>query len=77
MPVMAKKFVVQAEGMTCQACVEMVTDAFHEFEGVNNVSVDLENQTITVQSTDETNITDDQIIELLDKRGYKFISIKR
>lgn len=68
---------VQADGMTCQACVEMVTDAFQEFEGVENVTVDLENQTITVDSGDKTNITDDQITELLDKRGYKFISISR
>jgi copper chaperone CopZ len=74
---MAKTFMVQADGMTCQACVEMVTDAFQEFEGVENVTVDLENQTITVDSGDKTNITDDQITELLDKRGYKFISISR
>jgi copper chaperone CopZ len=74
---MAKTFMVQADGMTCQACVEMVTDAFQEFEGVENVTVDLENQTITVDSGDKTNITDDQITELLDKRGYKFISVER
>jgi len=72
-PVTAKALVIQADGMMCQACVETVTESFQTFDNVENVTVDLENQTITI----DAQISDEDIKKLLDSHGYKMISVTR
>lgn len=69
---MAKTYVIQAEGMMCQACVETVTDGFQRIDETATVDVDLEKQTITV---DMDSLSESQTKEILKPRGYKFISI--
>jgi len=69
---MAKTYVIQAEGMMCQACVETVTDGFQSTNETAKVNVDLEKQTITV---DIDKISAEQAKKILEDRGYQFISI--
>jgi Cu+-exporting ATPase len=72
---LAKDITIQAEGMMCQACVETLTDGFKEFDQVNGVTVDLENQIITLDLTNDTDLAQETIKKTITARGYKFISI--
>ena len=69
---MAKTYVIQAEGMMCQACVETVTDGFQSTNETAKVNVELEKQTITVNID---KISGEQAKKILEDRGYQFISI--
>lgn len=69
---MAKTYIIQAEGMVCQACVETVTDGFQKLDENASVTVNLEKQTVTVDIDDIPKETAEKIIT---DRGYKFISM--
>ena len=43
------KSTIEVKGMTCDACVEKVTTALQQVEGVEKVSVDLESGLATVE----------------------------
>ena len=69
---MAKTYVIQAEGMMCQACVETVTDGFQKIDENANVTVDLEKQIVTV---DMDKLSEAQAKDILENRDFKFISM--
>jgi copper chaperone CopZ len=69
---MAKTYVIQAEGMVCQACVETVTDGFQKLDENASVTVNLEKQTVTV---DVDKLSETQARTVLEGRDYKFISM--
>lgn len=71
-PLLAKTYVIKAEGMMCQACVETVTDGFQNLDEQAQVSVDLENQTLTV---DMDELSETQTKKILEDRNYKFVSM--
>ncbi len=75
-PSMAKKYIIQAEGMMCQACVETITDGFKKIDESADVDIDLEKQIVTVDTGSSTEIIEQSTIEeLFNDRGYKFISL--
>jgi copper chaperone len=58
---------LKVEGMTCQHCVDTITEALGAISGTNKVSVDLENKEVQVEYNDkETNLQkiSDKIIEV-------------
>lgn len=58
--------VLNVEGMTCQHCVQTVNDAVAGLDGVQKVSVNLEQKEVTVefdQSQIEINAIEAQIVE--------------
>jgi copper chaperone len=61
---------LKVEGMTCQHCVQTITEALGEIGGTNKVSVDLENKEVQVEYNDEeTNLQ--EISEKIIKVGFK------
>lgn len=72
---MAKTYIIQADGMMCQACVETITDGFKNIHESSDVKIDLELQTISVNIDDGVNLNPDTVKSLLNKRGYTFISM--
>ena len=57
---------VKVEGMTCQHCVQTITDALNNITGLNTVNVDLVKKQVTVKfNEDETKLQkiSDKIIE--------------
>tara|TARA_Y100000588_G_scaffold17702_1_gene18382 strand:+ start:443 stop:643 length:201 start_codon:yes stop_codon:yes gene_type:complete len=55
------------EGMTCQHCVEIITDALNNINGLNTVNVDLVKKEVSVEfNENETELQKifDKIIEV-------------
>ena len=57
-------------GMTCSSCVAHVDKAVRGLEGVQDVNVNLLQNSMTVEF-DENQLTDNQIFDAVDKAGYK------
>ena len=58
---------VKVEGMTCQHCVEIITDALNNVTGLNTVDVDLVKKEVSVKfNENETKLQkiSDKIIEV-------------
>ena len=57
-------------GMTCSACSAHVDKAVRGLDGVDDVNVNLLQNSMTVEF-DESKISENQIFEAVDKAGYK------
>jgi copper chaperone len=58
---------IKVEGMTCQHCVEIITDALNNINGLNTVNVDLVKKEVSVNfNKNETKLQKifDKIIEV-------------
>ena len=58
---------LKVEGMTCQHCVQTITDALEKIAGTNKVAVDLDKKEVQVDYNDEkTNLQEisDKIVEV-------------
>ena len=58
---------LKVEGMTCQHCVQTITDALGKIDGTNKVAVDLDKKEVQVDYNDEkTNLQEisDKIVEV-------------
>ena len=58
---------LNVEGMTCQHCVQIITDALGKIAGTNKVTVDLDKKEVQVDYNDEkTNLQEisDKIVEV-------------
>ena len=58
---------IKVEGMTCQHCVEIITDALNNVTGLNTVDVDLVKKEVSVKfNENETKLKkiSDKIIEV-------------
>ena len=58
---------VKVEGMTCQHCVQIITDALKNITGLNTVNVDLVKKEVSVEfNENETKLQkiSDRIIEM-------------
>ena len=67
---MQKSLIV--EGMSCQHCVETITDAFNDQSGVYKVGVDLDKKEVKIEY-DEEKITLKQISSRILDLGFKLI----
>ena len=56
-------------GMTCGHCVASVTEEVSELDGVQNVDVDLETGSVTIEST--TPLEDDAVRAAVEEAGYQ------
>jgi Cu+-exporting ATPase len=64
-----KKFNLPVEGMTCASCVTRVEKIIGKFENVQNVNVNLANETVTFEADDKINL--DEISKAVEEYGYK------
>ncbi|MBT5986643.1 MAG: heavy-metal-associated domain-containing protein [Nitrospina sp.] len=58
---------LKVEGMTCQHCVQTITDALGKIDGTNKVAVDLDKKEVQVDYNGEkTNLQEisDKIVEV-------------
>ncbi|WP_349410141.1 copper chaperone CopZ [Pseudalkalibacillus sp. SCS-8] len=60
---------LQVEGMTCNHCKQAVTNALAELNGVNEVDVDLEKGTASVQY-EEGKVTEEDMKNAVEEQGY-------
>jgi len=61
---------IAVEGMTCQGCVDTITEALTKVPGVRSVKVSLEDKTAVVVA-DESQVSTDAIVAAIDKAGYQ------
>lgn len=59
---------VHVDGMVCRNCARMITDTLLELPGVQDVEVDLDMETATVQATRE--VTAEEIAAAVADLGY-------
>lgn len=69
---MKKKIFV--EGMTCNHCVNHVTEALEELEGVIKAEVSLESKTAVIEMS--TEVKDEDIKFAIDDVGYEVAGIE-
>ena len=66
---------IKVEGMTCQHCVQTITDALNNITGLNTVNVDLVKKEVSVKfNENETELKkiSDKIIEV----GFELLNNK-
>lgn len=69
--------VVKVNGMVCDFCAQSLKKVFGKEESVNDIAVDLDNQTVTVDTKEGQELSDEKIKELIEWGGYDFVSIER
>jgi len=62
----------KVQGMTCQHCINAVTDELLAIPAVSAVVVDLENESVSV--TSEIQIPLELVTAAIDEAGYELIS---
>ncbi len=74
-PAMAteKQYTLRVDGITCPFCVATSTKALKEIDGVNGVTSDLKEGTITVcADAEEVSFTDEQLTKLFLEKGFTY-----
>ncbi|ADL53135.1 heavy-metal-associated domain-containing protein [Clostridium cellulovorans] len=69
---MKKKIVI--EGMSCNHCVNHVTNALEEIKGIKDIVVMLDTKTAIVDA--EESVKDEEIKFAIDDAGYDVVSIE-
>lgn len=69
---MAKKIYI--EGMSCDHCVNHVTTALIEVDGVKDVKVDLQGKVAAVEMAD--NVDDQKLKDAVEEAGYDVTRIE-
>ncbi|TYR81365.1 copper chaperone CopZ [Priestia megaterium] len=64
-----EKVTLSVTGMSCGHCVKAVEGSVGELNGVQNVNVNLEEATVTVEF-DQSKVSLDLIKETIDNQGY-------
>lgn len=63
---------IQIEGMTCGGCVNSVTNALKQVQGVNNVNVSLADKQAVIDF-DDSQTTIDTLKEAIEDAGYDVV----
>lgn len=69
---MKKKIYI--EGMSCQHCVNHVTEALKEISGVKTIDVDLKGKYAIVEA--DRQIDDSEIKNAIEEAGYEVVKIE-
>ncbi len=67
-----KEIVLNVEGMSCSHCENRIKKSVSELKGVNNVNVDLQGKSVTVEYEEEK-LDEDTIKETIEDQGYDVI----
>ncbi|KWW97993.1 hypothetical protein TH66_21925 [Carbonactinospora thermoautotrophica] len=66
-----RELVLHVEGMSCQHCVNAITQEVGKVAGVSEVQVDLAGRAVTVRGE---GFTDEAIRAAIDEAGYEVVS---
>ena len=69
--------IIKVNGMVCDFCAQSLKKVFAKEESVNDIDVNLDNQTVTVDTKEGQTLSDEKIKELIEWGGYDFVSIER
>ncbi len=66
-----RELLLQVEGMSCQHCVNSITQEVGKIAGVSEVRVDLANRSVTVRGE---GFADEAVRAAIDEAGYEVVS---
>jgi len=69
--------VINVKGMVCDFCAQSLIKVFKKEDSVNDLTIDLDKQTVIVDTKKETHLSDEKIKELIEWSGYDFVSVQR
>lgn len=72
-----KDIVIKVNGMVCDFCAQSLKKVFGKEDSVNDITVNLDDQTVTVDTKDGATLSDEKIKELIEWGGYELVSIDR
>jgi copper chaperone CopZ len=72
-----KDIVIKVNGMVCDFCAQSLKKVFGKEDSVNDIVVNLDDQTVTVDTKDGATLSDEKIKELIEWGGYDLVSIDR
>lgn len=62
---------IKIQGMSCQHCVQAVTNALSDLDGITNVKVSLENNEAVFDSSEDVDMK--KIAQTIEEAGYKVV----
>lgn len=65
------KTILTVEGMSCNHCVQIVTETVSAVEGVESVSVDLANKSVSIEHGEQTDLA--KIKSEIEDQGYDIV----
>lgn len=77
LPAMAKAITVNVNGMVCDFCAQSLEKVFLKEDGVASLDISLSDKTVIINMTDDANMTDEKIKELISWAGYETAGIER
>ncbi len=69
--------IVKVSGLVCDFCAQSLKKVFGKEDSVNGIDVSLDDQTVTIDTKEGQDISDEKIKELIEWGGYDLIEIKR
>ncbi len=69
--------IVKVDGMVCDFCAQSLQKVFGKEDSVNGIDVSLDDQTVTIDTKEGQDITDEKVKELIEWGGYDLVSIDR
>jgi len=69
--------IVKIDGMVCDFCAQSLQKVFGKEDSVNGIDVSLDDQTVTIDTKQGQDLSDEKIKELVEWGGYDFVSITR
>lgn len=73
----ADDIVVKVDGMVCDFCAQSLKKVFSKEESVNGIAVSLDEQTVTIDTKEGAELSDEKIKELIEWGGYDLVHITR
>lgn len=74
---LAETVVVKVDGMVCDFCAQSIKKTFMKKEAVEDVTINLDDKTVTIRTKPDQNITDEEINKAVDFSGYTVNAIER
>lgn len=76
-PAFAKTIQVEVEGIVCAFCAQGIKKQFKKIDDVAKVEVDMDSKVVSIDTKDDSDISDDKIKALITDAGYTVKNIKR
>jgi copper chaperone CopZ len=73
----AHDIVISVNGMVCDVCAQSIKKTFLKEDTVQDVMIDLDAKTVSIDLKDKATMDDDTIKKLVDHSGYDVVKIVR
>lgn len=73
----AKEINVKVSGMVCSMCAQGIKKKFTALSEVNSINVDLDNKLVKIDTKEGTDLSDEQISNIIKEAGYNVSNIER